>query len=221
MLTRSRSSSMAITDELKDYFENLVKPLVTNAYMEQILGKFKSEVVTKLEEIGTEHENRITCLESTLALRQNTIDVLLSELEVKADDNEQYSRRSCLRIHGIGYDENSRNEDMENILSDCFGKVDVHFDVKEINREHRIGKPVIDKETGKKSKMIIVKFKSWKSRCDFYKERPKAYQNGRKKPGQLPFRVSLDLTKCRYDTLKKAQGIIKDNYKLFTWDQNC
>ena len=131
MLTRSRSSSMAITDELKDYFENLVNPLVTNAYMEQILGKFKSEVVTKFEEIVTEHENRITCLEATLALRKNTMDVLLSELEVKADDNEQYSRRSCLRIHGISYDENSRNEDMEITLSDCFGKVDVPFDVIE------------------------------------------------------------------------------------------
>ena len=31
---------MAITDKLKDYFENLVKPLVSTTYMEEILGKF-------------------------------------------------------------------------------------------------------------------------------------------------------------------------------------
>ena len=102
MLTRSRKySTMPIKDELKDYFEKLVKPLVTNANMEEILGKFKREVISKFEETITEQEKRITRLKSTLALRENTIDVLLlSKLEVKADDNEQYSRRSCLRIHG-------------------------------------------------------------------------------------------------------------------------
>ena len=73
---------------------------------------------------------------------KNTIDVLLSKLEVKADDNERYSRRSCLRIHGINkYDENSSNENMEDILSNCYEKVDVPFNHNEINRVHRIGKP--------------------------------------------------------------------------------
>ena len=206
---------MPIKDELKDYFEKLVKPLVTNANMEEILGKFKREVISKFEETITEQEKRITRLESTLALRENTIDVLLlSKLEVKADDNEQYSRRSCLRIHGIRYDENSSNENMEDILSNCYEKVDVPFDPNEIDRVHRIGKPVIDKQTGEKSKMIIVKFKSWKSRCEFYRARPKAFQDGKKNPGQIPFSISLDLTKNRYDILKSARGIIKGNSKV-------
>ena len=62
--------------------------------------------------------------------------------------------------------------------------------------------------------MLIVKFKSWKSRWEFYKAHPKAVENRRKKPGQKPFRVSLDLTKHRYDILKSAKGIIRDSSKI-------
>ena len=149
-----------------------------------------------------------------MALRENTIDVLLSKLEIKADDNEQYNRRSCLRIHGIEYHQDSRNENIGDILPNCYEKIDVPFDPSETDRVHRIWKPVIDEMTGKKSKMIIVKFRSWESRCEFYKARPKAVENGRKKPGQIPFRVSLDLTKHRYDILESAKRIIRGISKI-------
>ena len=61
---------MPINDELKDYYEMLVKPLVTNANIEEILDKFKREVISKFEEKITEQEKRITRLESTLALHE-------------------------------------------------------------------------------------------------------------------------------------------------------
>ena len=48
--------------------------------------------------------------------------ILLEKLDVKTDDIEQYSRRSCIRIHGIELDENTSSENVDKILSDCFKK---------------------------------------------------------------------------------------------------
>ena len=53
----------------------------------------------KLEHNFKEQSGRIEELESRLAMKQNIID----HLEIKCDDNEQYSRRSCLRIHGLDF----------------------------------------------------------------------------------------------------------------------
>ena len=149
----------------------------------------------------------------------------MEKLDVKTDDIEQYSRRSCIRIHGIELDENTSSENVDRILYDCFQKINVPYDRNEIDRAHRIGKVVVDRVSGKSSRPIIVKFKSWKTRCEFYKARPKAYQNGTKKPGsnQLPFSVSLDLTKRRYQLLSRAKRLIEDN-KKFNYsfsDINC
>ena len=140
----------------------------------------------------------------------------MEKLDVKTDDIEQYSRRSCIRIHGIELDENTSSESVDRILSDCFQKINVPYDRNEIDRAHRIGKVVVDRVTGKSSRPIIVKFKSWKTCCEIYKARPKAYQNGTKKPGsnQLPFSVSLDLTKRRYQLLSRAKRLIEDNKKF-------
>ena len=41
--TRSQSKSMSITSEMRDYFENLMKPLVTNDKLEQLLKSFKMD----------------------------------------------------------------------------------------------------------------------------------------------------------------------------------
>ena len=43
IITRSKSSglSVTITAEVREYFENLIKPLVTNQSLEELLCKFK------------------------------------------------------------------------------------------------------------------------------------------------------------------------------------
>ena len=49
------------------------------------------------------------------------------------------------------------------------------------------------------------------------------FENDKKKPGENYFRVSLDLTKRRYNLLKIAQGIVKemDNVSFVCTDVNC
>ena len=55
-----------------------------------------------------------------------------------------------------------------------------------------------------KVRSIIVKFKSWKSRADFYKTRPRNHLDRQKKPGSS-FNVSMDLTKRCYNLLIKPR----------------
>ena len=106
---------------------------------------------------------------------------MLEQLELRCDDNEQYSRRSCLRIHGIQLPNDDNNENMDEILDDCFKKVNLPFDKNDIDRAHRIGNSYIDKNSGERVKSIIVKFRSWNSRLAFYRARPRSFVKGMRK----------------------------------------
>ena len=205
--TRSKSKfTMSIAAEVRDYFESLIKPLVTNESLEKLLGAFQEKIVKRFEEKLDEQNAKIIELQSKIAIQDNA----LQRLEIKCDDNEQYSRRSCIRIHGVQYNEND-DISVINKVEQCCDEIGVKFDMNEIDRVHYIGKPVFDTVSKQKVRSMIVKFKSWESRTAFYKARPRNVLNGKKKPGAKSFSVSLDLTKRRYALLSKAKGLVKDN----------
>ena len=68
-----------------------------------------------------------------------------------------------------------------------------------------------EKNSGKKVKSIIVKFKSWRARKQFYDARTRNFKDGKKKPGYKSFSVSVDLTKRRYLLMREARKLIKHN----------
>ena len=107
-------------------------------------------------------------MKSQIALKDQTIAGLMT----KCDDNQQYSRRSCLRIHGIETKTKESNEDIIEKVKECYEALEIPFNKANIDRAHRTGKEYSDKTTGKKVKSIIVKFKSWKSRQQLYNSRP-------------------------------------------------
>ena len=152
-------------------------------------------------------------IESDLAVRNNIIE----KLTVQCDNNEQYSRR----IHGIEVSGKEDNPAVLEKVKKCYDEVDVVFDVAQIDRAHRIGAPFTNKE-GKKVQSIIVKYKSWSDRAKLYNNRPRG-KKGLKKPSLATFTVTVDLTKRRYNLLKYAKEISKDNSKVhFSFvDINC
>ena len=125
-------------------------------------------------------------------------------MRLKFDDQEQYSRRYCLRINNIATAEvaEGENEDVSKVLEECCSEMDTPFVASEIDRAHRIGRITTDKVPKKKVQSIIVKFRSWESRCAFYRARPKFQPGG---VTQRKFSVALDLTKERYSLLKSAR----------------
>ena len=218
IITRLKSSglNMSITAEVREYFDNLIKPLVTNKSLEELLYKFKEGIISKFEDKLREQNLKIQELESKIHSQENAF----KRLERISDNNKHYSRRSCLRIHGIEFKEGDSGDVLEEIEK-CYNVVGIPFYENEIDRVNGIGKPFLERK--KKVRSIIVKFKPWKARDAFFKARPKHYVNGRKKPGLTLFSVSLDLIKHRCLLLAKTKSIIKDNPAImfaFT-DINC
>ena len=111
IIARSRSSgvNMSITGEMREYFENLIKRLVTNQSLEELLCKFKEEIIPKFEDKLREQNLKIQEPESRIHSQENAF----KKLETISDDNEQCSRRSCLRIHSIEFKEGDGGEVME------------------------------------------------------------------------------------------------------------
>ena len=144
VFTRSQLKHMSITSEMSEYFENLMKTLVTNETLEQQLKFFQDGQMKKIEDKFKQQNDRIEELESKLAIKQKIID----HLEITCDDNEQYSQRSCLRIHGLDF---SSDED-EGVLKKVekgYSDMGIEFNQIEIDRSHYIGKPYMDKKKNK------------------------------------------------------------------------
>ena len=93
--TRSKSKfTMSIAAEVHDYFESLIKPLVTNESLEKLLGAFQEKIVKRFEEKLDEQNAKTIELQSIIAIQDNA----LQRLEIRSDDSEQYSRHSGVRI---------------------------------------------------------------------------------------------------------------------------
>ena len=197
---------MSIAAEVHDYFESLIKPLVTNESLEKLLGAFQEKNCEKLWEKMDEQNAKIIELQSKIAIQDNA----LQRLEIKCDNNEQYSCSLCIPIHGVQWNEND-DISVINKVKQCCDETAVKFDMNEIDRVHYISKPVFDSDSKQRVWSIIVKFKSWESQTAFYKAHPRNFVNDRKKPGAKSFSVSLDLMKSRYAFLTKVKGLVKDN----------
>ena len=70
-----------------------------------------------------------------------------------------------------------------------------------LHRAHRIGPSYTDRKTNKKCKSIIVRFTTFRHRTLFYRAR----KNFKKE-----FKVKLDLTKSRFNLLKKVNDYVKE-----------
>ena len=83
---------------MHEYFENLIKPLVTNQSLENLLCKFKQGIISTFEDKLREQNLKIQGSESKIYLQKDAF----KKLEILSSNNEQYSRCSCLRSDGIG-----------------------------------------------------------------------------------------------------------------------
>ena len=57
----------SLSQELCDYFSELMQPLATNMYLEQMFQKLKHEIITKFEEKFIEQNRKIYELEEPVS----------------------------------------------------------------------------------------------------------------------------------------------------------
>ena len=119
---------MSATAEVCEYFKNLIKPLVTNQSLKELLCQFKEGIISKFEDKLGEPNLKIQELESKIHLQENAF----KKLEVISNDTELYSRRSCLRIHGIEFKEGDSGDVMEEI-GKCYNVIGISFNENEID----------------------------------------------------------------------------------------
>ena len=136
---------MSLITEVREYFENLIKPLVTNQSLEELLRKFKEGIISKFENKLREQNLKIQNSSRKFSPKKTR----LKKSEIISDDNEQYNRCSCLRIHGIDFKEGDGGDVME--IEKCCNVMDIPFNKIEIDRGHG----TLDKERQKK---VLVKF---------------------------------------------------------------
>ena len=197
-----------------------------NTNIDQLLDEKLSAVASKtdiqdlknliLEQNKTidEQNKKIKSLSDTVSTQERKINILgdrlavissaLEHLKVNADNQEQYSRRTCLRINGIKAEKNETAEKcLEKVKKVC-QDLKVNIPDECFDRAHRIGK---DK------KCMIVKFTSFRYRTLLYRNRNK----------DGPVKIHLDLTKHRLNLLDKAKELMTENCGVnFVFaDVNC
>ena len=86
-----------------------------------------------------------------MTIKQNITDTL----EIKCDDNEQYSRRSCLRVQGLDFS-SDEDEGVMKKVEKCCSDMGIEFNQNEIDRVHYIGKPYMDTTKNKKVRSLKI-----------------------------------------------------------------
>ena len=126
-------------------------------------------------------------------------------------------------MHGLKVHKNESQNDLVSEISECCSEIGLPYEKDQKEWVLRIGKPYKNKSSGLTIKRIIIKFRPWRYRQNVYRNRPRSFENGKKKPGEISFGVSQDLTKRSYNLLKFSQVTVKemDNVRFFCADVNC
>ena len=64
----TKITNMSVSQEIREYFSKLVKPLATYETSEDIFEKLKEEIISKFEEKFDEQNRKIDELEGTIAI---------------------------------------------------------------------------------------------------------------------------------------------------------
>jgi len=141
-------------DQLKSLFREL------NVKIEQ-----QNNEIISLKNDMNDQNNKISTLENKVGVLEDKVGVLtasISALKAQSDNQEQYSRRYCLRIQGIDQAQYERGVDCVTKVIEVCKNLNINIEEKDIDRAHRVGK---DRKT------MIVKFFSFPKRTSVYKAR--------------------------------------------------
>lgn len=142
--------------------------------------------------------------------RIDTLEASVRDLQVKLDDQEQYSRREALRVDGIPEVNNESTDALILELCNEGLKLDPPLKTEDISRSHRSGDRA---KFGKRT--ILVKFSSYRIRDRVIRARK--HLKSLHRDGQAPIFMNEDLTKRRAHLAYLARGLKKEKRVLDTW----
>ena len=202
-----------------------------NTMMDKKLNEFKSSIISELIEnikvlIQSEfqntiqkYQNQLEQVSSTVAMLQQHVTNLKQEnsnvqertridrqdLEKYCEENEQYSRRVCLRIKNMKKQENESSDRVLEEIKCYFSEANINIPDACIDCADRLSKT---------DDTMTVRFTTFRRRTMFYRKR-KELKNGVK--------VHLNLAKARLNLLIKGRKYVKNlsNINFVYADINC
>ncbi|XP_053385838.1 uncharacterized protein LOC123539936 [Mercenaria mercenaria] len=209
---------------------------ISNALKGTLREEFKLEQQNQVQAIVNGVLAGLNAKIQNLETENAVLRARVDQLEQKADDAEQYSRRNCLRIRGVpeeglsiitesmqgkpeatndelssenGDDVTVQNKDesTDSKVRQLASVMEVNFETSDIDRSHRIGQ-----KTPGKPRDIIVKFVSYRAKNAFYRARFNLRSCGF--PGVF---INEDLTKARSSLFYKARQLLRDRFLAGAW----
>lgn len=189
------------TEDIQSILNDHIKQLFENDEFVNGITKSLSEVLLKklTEEMDAIKANVSVVKETNerLVRENNLLKREFEKQKLNLDQQEQYSRRNCIRIFGI-IEEESENTD-EKVLIVFNNKMNLNISKVDLDRTHRVGAVKSDKSVSKsnaKHRPIIVKFVSYQKRNLVFTNKKSLKATG--------ISIREDLTKYRLSLLQDA-----------------
>ena len=154
------------------------------------LSKSVKFITDKFDEYEKEREGKNEIIKK-LNEKVSALTERSKVLEESIDQQEQYSHRNCLLIHGV--EENS-NEDTDKLALNINNDLEIDLTETAIDRTHRIGDP---KKKKKKVRPIIVKFVRYYDRKQVFSKKKHLKGKG--------ISITESLTSLRMKKLEEAR----------------
>ena len=119
-------------------------------------------LTSKFDELENKRKEKVELINS-LQIKVSSLKVEVKNLK-EIDDQEQYSRRNCLLIHGLNEIKTENTDEM--VLDVINDKLNMEMPQVSIDRSHRLGKG-----KGQKPRAIIVKFTRYKDRNHVFRNK--------------------------------------------------
>ena len=156
-----------IADEIRSALSSqAVISTIVDAVYNRLYKKLADELHSAFQLELRRTEQRMDALATT----SDVLSKKVKELQSALEEQEQYSRRQCLRIYGLP---ENRNESTDDLVISLAGKMGITMDKQDIDRSHRI-RPRRETQSLQaptqpaRPKPLIVKFARYNARRLMY-----------------------------------------------------
>ena len=196
------------TAKMSEQEENLSK------FFNNVLNDLRKEIIKQIQNEIKSHRKHLESENQILKHQVSELRRLIISNQNNHEELEQYGRRLCLLIDGVPTKANESSDDVLDSVKSLFKEVKVNIPESINDRAHRIGSRYLDASSNNYCKSIIIRFATFRHRTMFYRDKNKLKRG---------VRIKLDLTKSRYNLLKRANDRVKEapSIKICYADINC
>jgi len=180
-----------IYSALVNFVNQMLQPIVNQSVNDAIKEVLKPHL-ENFSLIDHQQTKSIEMEEKCSALEKTVLD-----LNNRLEEQDQYSRRNCLRFHNVK-DVTNNNTD-EQIIKICKDNLGIDLSKSDISRSHLIGKPIDGKH------QIIARFVSYRVRESIFKSKKKLKNNHSR------IFITEDLTRERKEIINKLSELKRNS----------